>query len=211
MGDDSMIRFIATALLMWCVTSAAASKLEDVVYLKDGTVVRGTIIDRIPGQSLSIRTTDNRVLTYSAQQILKVTRQSSAISKKRRRNPASAGCLSCIIPGLGQFYNGQPEKGCLQFGMVSGGVTYAFFVGMAELYDSFGGGSSDSSDAVFYGSLGVAAFAWLWSVIDAAESAKMINERNEKQQHGHLMEFNGVGLGSIFDRDLYGAKVTLRF
>ena len=206
-----MIRYIAAALLMWCVTSAAVSQREDVVYLKDGTVVRGTIIDHNPGQFLRIRTVDNRVLTYSAEKIFKVARQAAASSGKRRRNPASAGCLSCIIPGLGQFYNGQPEKGCLQFGMVSGGVTYAFFVGMAELYDSFGGGSSDSSDAVFYGSLGIAAFAWLWSVIDAAEYAKAINERNENQRHGHLTEFNGVGIGSIVDRDLYGAKVTLRF
>ena len=206
-----MIRYIAAALLMWCVTSAAASQREDVVYLKDGTVVHGTIIDHNPGQFLRIRTVDNRVLTYSAEKIFKVARQAAASSGKRRRNPASAGCLSCIIPGLGQFYNGQPEKGCLQFGMVSGGVTYAFFVGMAELYDSFGGGSSDPSDAVFYGSLGIAAFAWLWSVIDAVESAKMINERNENQRHGHLMELNDIGIGSIVGRNLYGARVTLRF
>ena len=46
-----MIRFTAAALLMWAATSVAASQLEDVVYLKDGTVVRGTIIDRNPGQS----------------------------------------------------------------------------------------------------------------------------------------------------------------
>ncbi len=206
-----MMRFIVTALLMWCVTSAAASQLEDVVYLKDGSVVRGTIIDRIPGQSLSIRTADNRVVTYSAQQIHKVTRQSTASSQKRRKEPESACCLSCIIPGLGQFYNDEPGKGCLQFGMFSAGMGVAFVIVVVDRFNSHGEDSSDTSHAVFYGSLGVAAFAWLWSVIDAAGSARMINERNEKQRHGHLMEFNGVGIGSIVDRDLYGAKVTLRF
>ncbi|MDE0298560.1 MAG: hypothetical protein OXN17_08015 [Candidatus Poribacteria bacterium] len=206
-----MIRSIVVALMICCATSVTASQLEDVVYLKDGSVVRGTIIDRNQGQSLSIRTADNRVLTYSEQQILKVARQSTAISEKRGKNPASASCLSCMIPGLGQFYNGEPGKGCLQFGMVSGGLTYAFLVGMVEIYNSFGGGSSDSSDAAFYGSLGVAAVGWLWSVIDAAESAKRINERNEKQRHGHLTESNDVGIGSIIGRNLYGAKVTLRF
>ena len=173
-----MIRFTAAALLMWAATSAAASQLDDVIYLKDGTVVRGTIIDRKLGQSLRIRTADNRVLTYSAQQIYKVTRQPTATSEGRRREPSVAGCLSCIIPGLGQFYNGDPEKGCLQFGMFSGGMTFAFFAGWAEFYNSFGGGSSDSSNAAIYGSLGVAAFGWLWSVIDATETAKAINERN---------------------------------
>ena len=206
-----MIRSIATALLMWCLTSVAASQLEDVVYLKDGSVVRGTIIDRIPGQSLRIRTAENRVLTYSVQQILKVARQAAASSGKRRREPASAGCLSCIIPGLVQFHNGEPEKGCFQLGMFSGGMGVAFVIVMGDLFDPDSGDSSDTSHAVFYGSLGVAAFAWLWSVIDAAESAKAINERNEKQRHGHLTEFNGVGIGSIVDRDLYGATVTLRF
>ena len=206
-----MIRFIAVALLMWSVTSAAASKLDDVVYLKDGTVVRGTIIDQNPGQFLRIRTADNRVLTYDAQQILKLARQPTATSEKQRKDPALAGCLSCVIPGLGQFYNGEPEKGCLQFGMFSGGIAFSVAIGMAELYDSFGGGSSDSSNAAFYASLGVAAFGWLWSVVDASESAKEINERNEKQPHGHSMEYNDIGIGSIVERNLYGAKVTLRF
>lgn len=206
-----MIRFATVALLMWSVTSVGASQLEDVVYLKDGTVVRGTIIDRNPGKSLRIRTADNRVLTYSAQQIFKVARQPTATSEGRRREPSVAGCLSGIIPGLGQFYNGEPAKGCLQFGMVSVGGAFALFVAYASVYDSFGGGSSDSSDAVFYASLAVAAFGWLWSVIDATETAKAINERNEKQRHGHLMEFNDIGIGTIVGRDLYGAKVTLRF
>ena len=206
-----MIRFVATALFAWCVTSAAASQLQDVVYLKDGTVVRGTIVDRIPGESLSIRTTDNRVLTYSSQQIHKVTRESSAISLKRRKEPASACCLSCIIPGLGQFYNDEPDKGCTQFGMFSAGMGVAFVIAVVDRFNSNGGDSSDTSHAVFYGSLGVAAFAWLWSMIDAAESANAINERNEKQQHGHLMELNDMGIGSIVGRKMYGAKVTLRF
>lgn len=206
-----MIRFTAAALLMWAATSVAASQLDDVIYLKDGTVVRGTIIDRNPGQSLKIRTADNRVLTYSVQHIFKVTRQPTATSEGRRRDPALAGCLSCIIPGLGQFYNGDPEKGFLQFGMFSGGVAFATAVGFADFYNSFGGGSSDSSDAMFYASLGVAAFGWLWSVIDASETAKEINERNEKQRHGHLMEFDDIGIGSIVGRNLYGAKVMLRF
>lgn len=206
-----MIRYIAAALLMWCVTSAAVSQREDVVYLKDGTVVRGTIIDHNPGQFLRIRTVDNRVLTYSAEKIFKVARQAAASSGKRRRNPASAGCLSCIIPGLGQIYNGEPAKGCLQFGMFSGGMTFAFFAGWAEFYNSFGGGSSDSSNAAIYGSLAVAAFGWLWSVIDATETAKAINDRNSKNRLGHLMEFNDIGIGSIVGRDLYGARVTLRF
>ena len=206
-----MIRFTATALLMWAATSVAASQLEDVIYLKDGTVVHGTIIDRNPGQSLRIRTADNRVLTYSAQQIFKVTRQPTATSEGRRREPSVAGCLSCIIPGLGQIYNGEPAKGCLQFGMFSGGMTFAFFAGWAEFYNSFGGGSSDSSNAAIYGSLAVAAFGWLWSVIDATETAKAINDRNSKNRLGHLMEFNDIGIGSIVGRDLYGARVTLRF
>ena len=206
-----MIRFIAVALLMWAATSVAASQLEDVVYLKDGTVVRGTIIDRNPGQLLRIRTADNRVSTYSAQQIYKVARQPIASSESRQRSPELAGCLSCIFPGLGQFYNGQPGKGCLQLGMVSVGGAFALLVASASVYDSFGGGSSDSSNAAFYGSLAVAGFGWLWSVIDATETAKAINERNEKQRHGHLMEFNDIGIGSIVGRDMYGARVTLRF
>ena len=38
-----------------------------------------------------------------------------------RRHPWIAGCLSCIIPGMGQIYNGQPAKGLLVYGLGLGG------------------------------------------------------------------------------------------
>lgn len=133
------------------------------------------------------------------------------IVRNSTKVPELAGCLSCIFPGLGQFCNGQPEKGCLQFGMVSVGGAFALLVASASVYDSFGGGSSGSSEAVAYAGLAVAAFGWLWSVIDASESAYKANEQDDTQQHGQLMQFNDVGMGSIGGQNVLEAKVILRF
>ena len=46
------------------------------------------------------------------------------------KNPVLAWALSAALPGLGQFYNGQPQKGALQLGM-----TLFFVMAAAEYQD----------------------------------------------------------------------------
>jgi signal peptidase I len=49
-----------------------------------------------------------------------------------RRHPWTAGSLSCIIPGIGQIYNGQPAKGFFVYGLWWGGSLAALMI-MLEL------------------------------------------------------------------------------
>ena len=53
-----MQRFILlTCLTVLVITSPAfAQQMEDVVHLKNGGLIRGTIIEQIPGESLKIQT-----------------------------------------------------------------------------------------------------------------------------------------------------------
>ncbi len=48
---------------------------EDVIYLKDGSIIRGTIIEQIPNKSIRIQTKDRNVFFYNMDQIEKITKE----------------------------------------------------------------------------------------------------------------------------------------
>ena len=65
-------------LVLWIVGLTAslpafAQPMEDVVYLKDGGVVRGTIIEQVEGESLRIETAGGNVFAYSMEEIAEIT------------------------------------------------------------------------------------------------------------------------------------------
>ncbi|HVZ80721.1 MAG TPA: hypothetical protein VHE12_07980 [bacterium] len=57
---------------------------EDVVYLKDGSVIHGTITEEVPGKKIKIETNDGNVFVYKMKQIDKITH-----SKKAEAEPAN--------------------------------------------------------------------------------------------------------------------------
>ena len=60
-----MSRFVLLTCLTALMTSPALAQqiqqMEDVVHLKNGGLIRGTIIEQIPGESLKIQTRDGSV------------------------------------------------------------------------------------------------------------------------------------------------------
>lgn len=51
------------------------NNFEEVVYLKNGSVIRGTIIEQIPNQTLKIQTKDGNVFVYQYNEIIKTTKE----------------------------------------------------------------------------------------------------------------------------------------
>ena len=72
-----MLRFtLLTCLIAFAATSQVfAQQMEDVVYLKNGGVVRGTIIEEVVGKSLKIKTRDGNVFVYTMDEIDKMSRE----------------------------------------------------------------------------------------------------------------------------------------
>lgn len=131
-----MLRLILAVLVMSFAMDAAQAQVESAVYLNDGSVVRGGIIEEVPGQFVRIRLSDNRVLTYNAHQIMEIVRQPIPESAAPRKNPKLAGCLSGCLPGLGQFYNGESGKGAIQMGMALGGLSIALIGVLGEAVET---------------------------------------------------------------------------
>ncbi|MBQ1205217.1 MAG: hypothetical protein IIX66_04935, partial [Alistipes sp.] len=51
-----------------------AQKYDEIVYLKNGSEIHGTVIEQIPGQSLKIQTRDGNIFVYKYSDIEKITK-----------------------------------------------------------------------------------------------------------------------------------------
>jgi hypothetical protein len=154
-------------------TQSAAQQMEDVVYLKDGSIIRGTIVEQRPGESILIRTRDGNQFRYTMAQIDRMAKEApvGVVTSVSEKSPGVAWLLSFLIVGGGQAYNGQWGK------------AGAFFGGAVVGYGLMLSGAN-SDDCVYYdecSTLGAGALIWLgswiWSQIDAPISASSINRR----------------------------------
>src|SRR5690606_35546933 len=82
----------------------AAQQLQDVVYLRDGSVIRGTIVEQIPGESVLIQTADGNRFRYTLSQVERMTREPAVGTIATQaplqvKSPTTAGVLSALIIG----------------------------------------------------------------------------------------------------------------
>jgi len=64
---------VVVAILV--TTIASAQTTQEVVYLKNGNIVRGVIIEQIPNESLKIQTADGSVFAYKMNEVQKITKE----------------------------------------------------------------------------------------------------------------------------------------
>lgn len=67
--------FILFAILFATVCSVNAQNLQEVVYLKNGSIIRGTIIEQVPNESLKVQTSDGSVFVYKMEEVAKITKE----------------------------------------------------------------------------------------------------------------------------------------
>jgi hypothetical protein len=91
MAMKSKLKMKKTVLLFaLCVIgftlSANAQNLTDVVYLKNGSIIKGVIVEQIPNESLKIETRDGNIFFYKMSEIEKLTRETVNNKATNRRN-----------------------------------------------------------------------------------------------------------------------------
>lgn len=71
---------IILLLIIACVGGLIhAQNLQEVVYLKNGSIIRGVIIEQIPGESLKIQTPDGSIFAYNMGEVEKMTKESNQL------------------------------------------------------------------------------------------------------------------------------------
>jgi TM2 domain-containing membrane protein YozV len=194
-------------LIVFAGTLLAQGNLVDVLYLKNGTIIRGIIIEQVPDVSVKIQTADGRVALYAMSEVSKITRERVSTPARQRtprlKKPGLAFMMSFLVPGLGQYYNGDVAKGLAQEAMVLGGTALAITAEATHL-----------SEFVVVTGIGIAGAGFLWTWIDAPISASRKNQKI-KRQYGHLFEFdlNGrlVGIDNMTKGGGVGTQITIHF
>lgn len=120
--------------------SLAAEK-EDVIYLNDGTVIRGLILSHVAGKSYTIIDYEGVKHEIESKYIKKVTKESKSEDiPLRESSPENRNGIT-IIPKIGYFAHMSPvraEGGYFSFGFDFGYLTDKIFIG-GEL--DFGSGN----------------------------------------------------------------------
>lgn len=66
--------------LLCCTGAMAQGDLQDVVYLKNGSIIRGIIVEQVPFQSLKIKTMDGSVFFYNLSEVSKITKEENPMA-----------------------------------------------------------------------------------------------------------------------------------
>ncbi len=204
-----MQRFIFLTCLTTLVMTlpAFAQQMEDVVHLKNGGLIRGTITEQIPSESLKIQTRDGNIFVYTMDEIAKISKEPVMRMRghigAKEKNPWLAFGLSLLIPGAGQFYNGQHDKGMFQLGVV-----VFHYKDCRWIHDC--SGKDD------LGILTLLGFGFhIWSIVDAPISADAINQQSQQPSYGHLIELRGsratLGVDPVVSHKNLGTRLTLHF
>ncbi len=162
------------AVIFLCVSNLWADQTaQDVVYLKNGSIIRGMIIEQIPNQHLKIQTNDGSVYVYNIDEVERIAKEPPIFRAPsgHKKNPTLAFVLSFVVlPGAGQIYNGEPGKGVAQFIVAATGAAVAIR------------GSDLRDHNMALGGLALFLGGSLWSWIDAPASAQKINEERGYSQ-----------------------------
>ena len=226
--EGALVKTVALLLVLFAcafATASAEDPMQDVLYLTNGSVIRGSILELTPGENVKIRTADGSIFVFDMGEVERMAKEPIPPSVRfreqespQRRSPGVAFGLSFLFPGLGQYYNGQPAKAVIQEVVYVGGLVLAFGAGVET--DTKGSNPisavevTETNDAYTAG-LVLALGSWLWSMVDAPLQAGKINEQAERERFGHMLEFGGprysLGLDPIAGDGVVGARATLHF
>ena len=122
---------------------------------------------------------------------------SSSAKVAKHRSPGLALLFSALVPGGGQYYNGDYWKGGIMSGLwmtglvIAGSATNSYYYYYAEGTPYYTGGYYDAYNEQYFVGSAVVFGSWLWSVIDAPIKAASINRKNKAEATG-LLEFKNA-------------------
>jgi hypothetical protein len=84
--------------------SLYAVNYQDVVYLKNGSVIKGMITEQVPNQSLTIETKDGSIFVFKMSEIIKITKEKAGEDDSGIKNKPEKNFALLINPlGFVQF------------------------------------------------------------------------------------------------------------
>lgn len=180
--------------LMGMTFAFAQTSLQDVVSLKNGSVIRGEIVEMISGETVKIMTADGSVFVYPFADVEKFSKEEAIGSMQisnnaynvEKKSPWMSGFLSLCVPGLGQFYNGEMKDGWNDLatslggymGMSIGAYMVSWGAATEQAYGEPNYGLVLTGAVIMYTGLGVVIINSIHSMRNAVKSSKRLNAEN---------------------------------
>jgi hypothetical protein len=92
---------LAVAVVVFCASLTARSEVEHAIYLKDGTVVKGKILEVAPGETVRIRTSDGQVQTYDVKDVDKIMKRKARSGSSSSSSSSSSRFELSLLGGYG--------------------------------------------------------------------------------------------------------------
>jgi len=109
---------ILLLLAMSSILVSAQGKYQDVVYLKNGSVIRGLIVEQVPNISIKIVTADKNLFVYKMDEIEKITKE-QAVKKGSGSGGLTKGYVGIVEAGY-QAGIGDHGAGRLKVNVING-------------------------------------------------------------------------------------------
>lgn len=134
-----MKKYLALLLFALITTlSFGQSNYQDVVYLKNGSIIRGVIIEQVPNKSIKIETADRSVFVYQIDEIEKIAKEEK-VSNKNNESVRKKGFigleLGANIP-VGKFAdeNDGAAKTGFQINLINFGYLFSDNIGITATW-----------------------------------------------------------------------------
>lgn len=83
-----MKKVLLTTVFILTVTIVfGQNNLQDVVYLKNGSIIRGTIIEQVPNESLKVKTADGSIYVFTISDVEKMTKEPVVVLQQSTTAP----------------------------------------------------------------------------------------------------------------------------
>ena len=190
-------------VILFCATSLFGQNMQEVVHLKNGSVVKGAVVGEM-NDSIAVQAADGSLFILAtsditqrenvplAQQVAAATleqtnAQQQVIYVEKEKSPALAGLLSFLIPGLGQFYYGNNQGGWIDLGeaLASEALVIGGYLSCginATRYQQTGGEfyqrKATAGAWVFLAGLAWSTANGICSIVDAVKGTKAVNREN---------------------------------
>lgn len=119
-------------LALICVTMSYAQK--EIVYLKNGSIIKGIVIEQVPNESLKIKTSDGSIFAYKMDEILKITKDVNNSSRDFEDEEKDNNKLSRCHFGIRAGYSSSSSEDCDPLPSVYGGLGIDFKIAPVPLY-----------------------------------------------------------------------------
>jgi len=76
-SDGIFYHMFFVILLIVCspIIISAQDRMQDVVYLKNGSIIRGTVVEQVIDKSLKIKTSDGNVFQFAMDEVQKIAKE----------------------------------------------------------------------------------------------------------------------------------------